>query len=209
MSEQPPVVLVHGFLSTRRMLWPFRRRLERYGFEVFQPRLSPLCIQDVRRLAEQLRDGIEGFCEQNNVGAVDLVGVSQGGIIGLYYLRHLGGTKRVRRLVTAGSPLGGSYVAVGALPLFGLFSPGLRQLVPGSRLLKNLSGPLPADCEVFTIAVRGDFVSPPGRCAIAEAQENRVIAGPRGPFKHQWMAASGEVVAQVERALRVESAGPS
>jgi pimeloyl-ACP methyl ester carboxylesterase len=201
VSIEPPVVLVHGFLSSPQMLWPFRWRLERYGFRVFQPRLSLLCIQDVRKLAEQLREGIEEVCEQQGVDEVDLVGVSQGGIIGLYYLHHLGGANRVRRLVAAGAPLRGTYAALGALPLLGLFSAGLRQLVPGSQLLQEISGPVPLEWGVSSVSVRGDFVSPPSRCAIEGAVENQVIAGPIGPFKHQWMALSSAVVVQVVRML--------
>lgn len=204
MSGQPPVVLIHGFLSSPQMLWPFRRRLERHGLQVFQPRLSPLCIQDVRRLATQLRTGVEQCCAQHGVEQVDLVGVSQGGIIGLYYMRHLGGAERVRRLVVAGSPVRGTYAAVGALPLLGLISSGVRQLVPGSSLLRELSGPVPGGWDVSTISVRGDYVSPPSRCAIDGARENQVVEGPLGPFKHQWMAMSGVVVDQVKRLLSAE-----
>jgi len=158
-------------------------------------------VQDVRKLAEQLRCGIEAICEEQGVDQVDLVGVSQGGIIGLYYLHHLGGNARVRRMVTAGSPLRGTYAAVAALPLFGLFSPGLRQLVPGSRLLQELAVPVPAEWCVSSVSVRGDFVSPPSRCAIEGAVENYVITGPVGPFKHQWMALSSAVVVEVQRIL--------
>jgi hypothetical protein len=51
------VVLVHGFLATRGLMWPLQRRLARTGRSVFTVPLSPLVIGDVRRLARELDQG--------------------------------------------------------------------------------------------------------------------------------------------------------
>ena len=111
-----PVVLTHGFLSTSAMMIPFRRTLQKEGFRTYLTRLSPLCIQDVRLLAQQLGETVEYVRRKEGVEKVDIVGVSQGGVIGLYYLKMLGGAERVRRLVTVGTPLKGTWAAVGSPP---------------------------------------------------------------------------------------------
>ena len=135
---------------------PFRWQLARRGYRVYQPRLSPLCIQDVRKLAGQLHDAVEQVCADCGEEQVDVVGVSQGGIIGLYYLLHGGGVGRIRRLVTVGSPVQGSYAAVGGLPVLGPISKGIRQLYPGAPFLAELATPTPAGVRVSTLSVMGD-----------------------------------------------------
>ena len=204
MKAETPVVLVHGFLSTRQLMLPFKWQLARYGYQVSQPALSFLCIQDVRQLADQLARAVDEQCRQHDVDQVDLVGISQGGIIGLYYLLHRGGSARIRRLVMVGSPVRGSYAALGGLPLLGLVSKGIRQIRPGAAFLETLAHDLPTGARVMTISVVRDLVAPPARCAVESAEQNVVIDGPLGPFKHQWIAMSPAVVRHVDRLLSVD-----
>ena len=49
-----PVILVHGFLASPNLLRPMKHRLEKRGHTVYLANLSPLCIQDIRRLAREL-----------------------------------------------------------------------------------------------------------------------------------------------------------
>ena len=72
-----------------------------------------------------------------------------GGLIGLYYIKKLGGHARVRRLVMMGTPVQG-YLgrARRASPRSGLWSTSSWQLLPRSRFLDELSqGPLPPEVE--------------------------------------------------------------
>ncbi|CAM5527705.1 hypothetical protein SMICM304S_05241 [Streptomyces microflavus] len=67
---------------------------------------------------------------------VDIVGHSLGGLIARYYVQRLGGDRRVRTLVTLGTPHGGTAVAPGA----GIH-PIVRQMRGGSALMRNCASP--------------------------------------------------------------------
>ncbi|MFH1047187.1 MAG: hypothetical protein V1738_02690 [Patescibacteria group bacterium] len=92
--------------------------------------------------------------------AVDIVGLSMGGIAGLYAIKFLGTAAFVRTLVTIGSPFHGSPVAAWAMmsPLFQLAA---RQMSPGSALLKKLElAPLPEEVRFVSLGGLFDLVSP-------------------------------------------------
>ena len=98
----PPVIIVHGFLSSHHMMRPLKWALERRGRSVFLTPLSPFCIQDVTRLAGQLERRIEEVRRETGSDRVDLVGISQGGVIGLWYLNNLYQGEGVRKFLAAG-----------------------------------------------------------------------------------------------------------
>lgn len=197
-----PVVLVHGFLSTATMLWPLKRRLERAGHQVFLTDLSPLAIQDVRELAQQLDENVERTRAETGAERVDLVGVSQGGIISLWWLHHLGGWEKVHRFVTVGAPVRGTWAAALGIPLFGAISRGVWQMLPGTNLVFELTAAgLPDGADVVTLSLAGDPVCPPERCHL-EGADNRVVAGPPGPLKHQWLVFSRLIAGELLAALR-------
>lgn len=199
--KNPPVILTHGFLSTRSMLLPFRKYLQKQGFRIYQTRLSPFCIQDVRLLAKQLGDTVEHVRRKEGVDRVDIVGVSQGGVIGLYYLKELGGVDTVRRLVAVGTPLQGTWAAVAGLPLLGAFSKGIWQVLPNNSFVSALTSEVPEDLDITTISIAGDPICPPARCRLEGARANIVLHHPPGPFKHQLMGVSRTVAREVARAL--------
>jgi triacylglycerol lipase len=207
-ADPIPVVLVHGFLSTRDMVAPLARRLGARGFDVHQPKLSPFCIQDVRKLARELSDGVGRTLEHSGSPRCDLVGVSQGGIIALYYLKLLSGGPRVRRLVTVASPFDGTWAPLAGLlgaPVLGWVSRGVWQLIPGSGLLGEIrKAPAVAGVEVTTIAIEGDLIAPPSRCHLQGARNVTVPGVPL--VAHQWLILSLPVVDAVAEALRAGGA---
>lgn len=185
----PPVVLVHGFLATPLLMTPLRWRLEQ-GRRVITPDLSLLAIQDVKRLALQLDLAVDRARLACDVDRVDVVGVSQGGVIALWWAHHLGGFQRMRRLVLVGAPVRGTWAAFAGLPLLGAVSAGIWQLLPSSPFMRQeILCPLPKGASVTTVTVRGDLVCPPKRCLLPSV-DNRMLEGPPGPFKHQWLAFS-------------------
>jgi len=201
MSLTPPVVIVHGFLATKSLLWFFKRSLQKRGFRVHQTDLSFLCIQDVKKLAQQLERTLEEVCIKEGCEQVDVVGVSQGGVIGLYLMRELEGSKRLRRLVAVGSPFHGTWAALPALPVLGLVSKGIWQILPKSRFSRSLTSGLPEDSNVMTIAVAGDPICPERSCRLDGAMENYVLKVRLGPLKHQLMAFHPRVLDTVKEAL--------
>jgi len=198
-----PVMLVHVFLSTSDMMSPMVRRLQGQGFDVYQPKLSPFCIQDVRKLSQELSASVERVLEHTGADRCRLVGVSQGGIIALHYVKLLDGGDKVERLVTVASPFDGTWAPVAGLlgvPMLGWVSRGVWQVIPGSNLLAELGdGPMPEGLDVTTIAIEGDLISPPSRCHLPGARHVTVPGVPL--VAHQFLVLSRPVIDAIADAL--------
>ncbi|MFG3409104.1 alpha/beta fold hydrolase [Streptomyces sp. NPDC048142] len=137
-SATPPVVLLHGFIDNRSVFVVLRRALTRHGHRHLESlNYSPL-TRDIRAAADLLGRHVEEICARTGHSRVDIVGHSLGGLIARYYVQRLGGDRRVRTLVTLGTPHGGTAVAPGA----GIH-PIVRQMRGGSSVIEELRGPAP------------------------------------------------------------------
>ncbi|MFD8616620.1 lipase family alpha/beta hydrolase [Streptomyces sp. NPDC059513] len=137
-SAERPVVLLHGFIDNRSVFVLLRRALARHGRRhLASLNYSPF-TRDPRTAAELLGRHVEELCARTGQREVDIVGHSLGGLIARYYVQRLGGDRRVRTLVTLGTPHGGTAVAPGA----GLH-PIVRQMRGGSTLIEELRRPAP------------------------------------------------------------------
>ncbi|MFF6789448.1 esterase/lipase family protein [Streptomyces filamentosus] len=133
-----PVVLLHGFADNRSVFVLLRRTLARHGrAHVVSLDHSPF-TRDLRTAAEALGRRVEEVLERTGRTEADLVGHSLGGLIARYYVQRLGGDARVRTVVTLGTPHAGTTVA----PLADAH-PLVRQMRPGSEVLRELAGPAP------------------------------------------------------------------
>ncbi|MYT40436.1 alpha/beta fold hydrolase [Streptomyces sp. SID8356] len=137
-DAERPVVLLHGFIDNRSVFVLLRRALARHGRRrLASLNYSPL-TRDLRTAAELLGRHVEEVCARTGQREVDIVGHSLGGLIARYYVQRLGGDRRVRTLVTLGTPHGGTAVAPGA----GVH-PIVRQMRGGSPLIEELRRPAP------------------------------------------------------------------
>ncbi|MEV1090615.1 lipase family alpha/beta hydrolase [Streptomyces microflavus] len=135
-AAERPVVLLHGFIDNRSVFVLLRRTLARHGRRhLASLNYSPL-TRDLRTAAELLGRHVEEVCARTGQREVDIVGHSLGGLIARYYVQRLGGDRRVRTLVTLGTPHGGTAVAPGA----GIH-PIVRQMRGGSALIEELRRP--------------------------------------------------------------------
>ncbi|MEU8531107.1 MULTISPECIES: esterase/lipase family protein [Streptomyces] len=131
-----PVALLHGFVDNRSVFVLLRRSLARHGWRHVEAlNYSPLTC-DLRAAAELLGRHVEAIRARTGHDEVDVVGHSLGGLIARYYVQRLGGDARVRTLVTLGTPHAGTTVA----PLADAH-PLIRQMRPGSEVLRELAGP--------------------------------------------------------------------
>ncbi|WP_351235485.1 alpha/beta fold hydrolase [Streptomyces sp. NPDC002133] len=150
-TGRPPVVLLHGFIDNRSVFVLLRRSLARNGWRhVESLNYSPLTC-DIRTAAELLGRHIEETCARTGHREVDIVGHSLGGLIGRYYVQRLGGDRRVRTLVTLGTPHSGTSVA----PLASAH-PIVRQMRPGSAVLEELRLPAPG-CRTRFVSFWSDL----------------------------------------------------
>jgi pimeloyl-ACP methyl ester carboxylesterase len=150
LAARIPVVLVHGLVDNRSVFSVMQRSLRKRGFaHVCTWNYSPL-LSDVSRGAADLGAHIEHICAQTGHDRVHVVGHSLGGLIARYYVQRQGGDRRVDSLVTLGTPHQGS-VWAHVMP-----TPLIRQLRPGSPVLRELAEPAPG-CRTRLTAVYSDL----------------------------------------------------
>lgn len=141
MAEaRPPLVLVHGLWDSPRL---FRRLVERLG-GARDPLLIPhlphgVGIVPLEELAGQLGRQIEAAFGAEQ--PLDLLGFSMGGVIGRTWIQLQGGHRRVRRLISVGSPQRGTLTA---LPWPRPLLAGIADMKHRSRLLRRLNTDLGA-----------------------------------------------------------------
>jgi pimeloyl-ACP methyl ester carboxylesterase len=150
LAARIPVLLVHGMIDNRSVFGVMQRSLRRRGFaHVCTWNYSPF-LTDVARGAGHLGAHIERICERTGHDRVHVVGHSLGGLIARYHVQRQGGDRRVGSLVTLGTPHEGSVLAH-LVP-----TPLIRQLRPGSPVLRELAEPAP-DCRTRITAIYSDF----------------------------------------------------
>jgi pimeloyl-ACP methyl ester carboxylesterase len=156
----PPVLLIHGYLATRGSLHLLEKRLRDHRHLIFSYRLPRLNVGDIRESAALIARKVESLVAQTGVPSVDIVGHSMGGLVGLYYVKRLGGQRRVRKLVMLGTPAGGTWSALLGLVTapFGMAS---LQLLPSSPFLRELKEcPLPEGVDVVSVGGERDYFAP-------------------------------------------------
>lgn len=195
--EAPPVLIIHGFLGTRGSMYMLERRLVEDGFVVVSFNLGTLNVRDIRRSAFLIHRKIERILAQTPSQRIDIIGHSMGGLIGLYYVKKLGGHGRVRKLIMMGTPIRGTWAALMGVMMLGLWSTSSWQLLPRSRFLDELAqGPMPPGVEVHTIAAARDWVVPLPTTRLAGATATTV------PLGHSSLVVSEEVYRRVVTTLR-------
>ncbi|MEO7732003.1 MAG: alpha/beta fold hydrolase [Kofleriaceae bacterium] len=195
--EAPPVLIIHGFLGTRGSMYLLERRLVDDGFVVVSFNLGTLNVRDIRRSAFLIHRKIERILAQTPSQRIDIIGHSMGGLIGLYYVKKLGGHARVRKLIMMGTPVRGTWAALMGVVTLGLWSTSSWQLLPRSRFLDELAqGPVPPGVDVHTIAAARDWVVPLPTTKVDGASSTTV------PLGHSSLVVSEEVYRRVVLTLR-------
>ncbi|MFB7516904.1 esterase/lipase family protein [Streptomyces sp. NPDC056144] len=150
-ASRRPVILVHGFVDNRSVFVVLRRALARHGRDrVESLNYSPLTC-DLRTAAELLGRRVDAIRARTGQAEVDIVGHSLGGLVARYYVQRLGGDARVRTLVMLGTPHSGTTVA----PLADAH-PLVRQMRPGSAVLRELAEPAPG-CRTRFVSFWSDL----------------------------------------------------
>lgn len=199
----PPVLLIHGFLGTRGSMFVLERRLNADGLCVFSFNLGTLNVRDIRTSAFLIHRKIEAILAQTPVKKIDIVGHSMGGLIGLYYVKKLGGWEKVRKLVLMGTPVTGTWAALAGVATLGVWSASSWQLLPNSEFMRELAeGPLPPQVEMYTISAERDWLCPINACWL-EGATNMTV-----PLGHSSLVVATEVYDRIRWALRHEPKPP-
>jgi pimeloyl-ACP methyl ester carboxylesterase len=157
-------VLLHGFASTPRSL-AFLARHVRVHLQrpVLRPDLG-IAFADLVAAAARVETAIAA----SGAREVDVVGHSLGGLVASYLLKRVDCGRRVRRVITLGTPHAGTPLAwLGAIATLGALA-GPWRLLPGSRFLAELAAsPVPSGSELVALAGEADVVVPE-RCALLD-----------------------------------------
>jgi pimeloyl-ACP methyl ester carboxylesterase len=179
-AEGPPVLLIPGLGGSLAALHPLARYLTR---ELRRP-VIPLAVgtgtRDVRSIATRLHAEIERLAEDAGHAYVDLVGHSLGGLVGSYLLKHVDRGRRIRRVVTLGTPHRGTPTAHVGVAFLGLVSRSMWQMRPRAAFLHWLEAtPVPPGSEIIAVAGLADRVVPPRFALLRRqpGQSNRGIPG--------------------------------
>ncbi|MEW1997226.1 esterase/lipase family protein [Streptomyces coelicoflavus] len=202
VPTSPPVVLLHGFIDNRSVFLLLRRSLAQHGrHEIESLNYSPLTC-DIRTAAELLGRHVEEICERTGSERVDVVGHSLGGLIARYYVQCLGGDRRVRTLVTLGTPHAGTKV----VPLANAH-PIVRQMRPGSAVIDELTRPAPG-CRTRFVSFWSDLdhVMDPLETACLDHPDLSVQNVPVSGIGHLALPVHPTVATGVRQAL--DTAGP-
>jgi triacylglycerol lipase len=169
----PPLVLVHGLWDSPRLFTPLVKCLDGKRDPLLIPHLPHgLGVVPLEQLASQLGDAIEAAfgCHQ----PLDLLGFSMGGVIGRTWIQLLGGHRRVRRLISVGSPQRGT---ITAQPWPRWLLAGVADMKRGSRLLQRLNGDVSTlkgvDCLSYYCPT--DSMVVPGWQAVLPVGEKRIL----------------------------------
>ena len=176
-----PVLLLYGFMATRRTFEVLEHRLRRDHYCVWSINLGGLFdafnVRGIDVLGEKVREKIDRlYARYPNMGPMSIIGHSMGGLIGRYYVKRLGGQARVKNLITLGTPHNGTPTAYFGLVTHGLVSKSIWQMTPMSPFIRRLKmGAFPRDVRFVSLYSKADRVNPFPTCII-EDQGNENLA---------------------------------
>lgn len=173
-SGSHAVVLVHGVLGQGFLYWNrIKQYLEGDRNHFHEVRLPFFGFGDLRKAAAHLSQEVDEILKEcatdTGEDKVDLIAHSAGGLVARYFVKRLGGDRRVHSLITLGTPHFGTYTSY-----FAPLNKVARQTLPGSPFLKDLnrgsetSGPL----HLVSIYSQTDGVVMPPANAILPGAHN-------------------------------------
>ena len=188
-----PVILLYGFFSSRRALTIMERLLNHRGLSVMSfnlgGSLGVFFTRGIKETAEFIDEKIKRQIERHGFKKVSVVAHSKGGLVAMWWLLKLGGSKYCDRIVTLGTPFKGALITYIALstPL-GFFWRDLWQMRPGSMFLKRLHAlKVPENLKIYCCYSSRDRVAT-DRSGIfeptSEGSKKNVVAVPMHHVGH-------------------------
>lgn len=165
---QPPILLVHGYLHNSSAWLYLRRRLKTGG-------LGPIYTIDlgspfhtIEEYAEKVRLKAEQIAQETGQRELALIGHSMGGLVSAYYATHIASEGSVPSVITIGSPLQGTKIAVLGI------GPCAKQMRYGSDFTKELTQNMAlVNTLFFHIGSKTDFVIRPTSSALLQNPNSR------------------------------------
>lgn len=187
-----PVLMLHGRDGSSENFVTMGGVLTRAGYSVYFIDLLPN-DETCEMLAWQLYEAVERIRAEKKTETIDIVSHSMGSLISRYFIKELGGDKKIERLVMLASPHHGTYVALAPT------DPAAIQLRPNSDFLKELNAgdETPGDILYTNIFSMSDPNITPDTSAWLSGAENHVLRGP----SHSGILEDPQAIALVQRGL--------
>jgi len=162
-----PLLLVHGYMNNPAVFWLLIARLRGMGVtDIHAVTLFPPW-SSMEVFASQVSKAVEGILRGGSGEKVDILGHSMGGAVVAYYLKFLGGSKKTRNFLAAGTPFRGTHLAYLGSGRCAF------QMTPFSRFIRRLDfepGDVPATTvyclraafDEYVLPNRSAFLGPPG-----------------------------------------------
>ena len=131
--EKTPVIFVHGLYHNHTAWYLYLRWFRRWGWSHVTTVNMRGKLKSIHEFARILAAEVEKVLAESQSERVDLVGQSMGGLVIRAYLTEDSALSKVRRVVTLGSPHGGSKLAVLG------WGEAVREMIPGSAFLDSLN----------------------------------------------------------------------
>lgn len=203
------VLLLHGFFQTRNIWEVMEDRLRHDGFAVMTFNTGGLLYRfnthPVDHLAQLVADKIEGLSRKHGFERVHIVGHSKGGLVARRYIQAYGGERRVKSLITLGTPHHGTWTALLAAVPFGAVGlrTSVRELLPKSRTIRNLTEErFPEHIPLTSLYSRADLVCPWWHAELHPSPEQRHIRTQEVPgVGHSELTWSPAIYREVKLAL--------
>ena len=187
--HKTPLLLLYGFFSSRNCLMITERILTARGYDVVSFNLGGLfgafftenIIDSARLIDNKLHD----LFTLHNFNKINIVAHSKGGLVALWWLLKLGGTRYCDKIITMGTPFCGSKLTYIALmtPL-GLIWQDVWQMRPNSSFLRDLhDSEIPASLQVYCMHSLNDSVAT-GEDGIFKPRQGSVTPVPMHHMRH-------------------------
>lgn len=171
-----PILFIHGFGGGRYEYKPIIRYLKEKGFSKFyeftyKERFGTISLDDLAKR-------ISVFSEEKvKEKSIDIIGISQGGIIARNYIQNYNTSKNIKKCITICSPHHGSLSAY-LLPLKGSI-----ELRPKSKFLEKIIGNKSDKTDYYCIYTPFDLMVIPGWSGkLPNAKENKAVYAPLHPL---------------------------
>lgn len=194
-GEGTPVLLVHGYMMTRaNFLW-LRRALSRRGHQELWPVNLAWPLSSLDRHADALSDAVDKVLQATDAEQVDVVAHSMGGLASRVLVARdaQAGRRRIRRVITLGTPHAGTVLARLAVGANG------RAMVPDSAFYRGLPPP-PEGSLLAIYSMRDNVVVPASSGGQVEGVPSVRFESPG----HFGLLASPDVADAVAQALSCE-----
>ena len=161
-SPSVPLVLINGLGAPRVAARTYAMYFRARGLDVSTVPQPLLLFEDIRKSARAVGAQVEKVLARTSAPKVDLIGMSLGGLIGLYYVKCLGGGAHVRTFVSVGGPLAGVPLldTLGRVLPLHLITP-LPQTATHNDLQDELrAARVPEGVRMYSVGSSGDPLTP-------------------------------------------------